>query len=77
MILPTKHVPLCDTYLGIGGIILKELSAPRSVMELWKIMQRKQLATFNSERFYLTLDFLYTLKLISYSKGLLCRRDAV
>lgn len=76
MILPTKHVPLSDTYIGIGGVILKELSAPRTVVELWKIMQRKKIETLNAQRFYLTLDFLYTLKLISFSKGLLHRRDA-
>ena len=74
MILPTKHVPLSDTYIGIGGVILKELSAPRTVVELWNIIQRKRIETMNPERFYLTLDFLFTMKLISFSNGLLQRR---
>jgi hypothetical protein len=75
MILPTKHVPLPDTYLGIGGVILAELSTPRTVLELWKIMQRKKMETLNTERFYLTLDFLYMLKLITFTKGLLHRSE--
>ena len=74
MILPTIHIPACDTCIGIGGIILKELAAPRTVAELWSRVRRKSIGAANLERFYLTLDFLYTLKLIAFTKGLLHRR---
>jgi len=73
MILPTKHIPVCDTYIGIGGVILKELSVPRTVGELWKKV-RKSAAVANPDQFYLTLDFLYTLKLVVFTNGLLQRR---
>ena len=74
MILPTEHIPICDTCIGIGGIILKELTTPRTVAELWSRVRRKSIGAANLERFYLTLDFLYTLKLIDFTKGLLHRR---
>lgn len=73
MILPTKHIPLPDTYLGIGGLLLKELSVPRTVPELWKRV-RKNNSVSTLERFYLALDMLYTLKLIDLSGSLLHRR---
>lgn len=74
MILPTIHIPLCDTCIGIGGIILKELATPRTVAELWNRVRRRSIGASNLERYYLTLDFLYTLKLIDFTKGLLHRR---
>ena len=74
MILPTEHIPICDTCIGIGGIILKELTTPRTVAELWSRVRRKSIGAANLERFYLTLDFLYTMKLIAFTKGLLHRR---
>lgn len=74
MILPTIHIPVCDTCIGIGGVILTELATPRTVAELWNRVRRKSIGAANLERFYLTLDFLYTLKLIAFTKGLLHRR---
>ena len=74
MILPTIHIPVCDTCIGIGGIILKELATPRTVAELWNRVRRRSIGAANLERFYLTLDCLYTMKLIAFTKGLLHRR---
>lgn len=73
MILPTKYIPLPDTYLGVGAIILKKLSTPRTVTELWRRV-RTESAVSNPDRFYLILDFLYMLKLIEFKKGLIQRR---
>lgn len=74
MILPNKFIPTCETYLGVGGIVIKNLDTPRTVAELWKRVRRES-SSLNADRFYLTLDFLYTLKLIAYTKGLLHRRN--
>lgn len=74
MILPTKYIPVCDTYLGIGAMILKELSVPRTVGELWRRIRKNDMIG-SPDRFFLALDFLYTLKLIAFTKGMLHRRN--
>lgn len=76
MILPTKYIPFGETYLFVGGIILKNLNAPRTVGELWRRV-RRETAVATLDRFYLALDFLYTLKLIAFTKGVLHRRNDV
>lgn len=74
MILPTKYIPLQDSFLGVGAIILKNLKAPRTVGELWRAVHRES-AISNPDRFYLILDFLFTLKVIAFSKGCIYRRN--
>lgn len=74
MLLPTKYIPLPDTYLGVGAIILKKLAVPRTVTELWRSV-RSEAAVSNPDRFYLVLDFLYTFKLIELHNGLIRRRS--
>ena len=76
MILPTKYIPFGETYLFVGAIILKNLNAPRTVSELWKRVRRES-AVSNLDRFYYALDFLYALKLIAFTKGVLHRRNDV
>ena len=73
MILPTKYIPLPDSFLGVGYFILKNLDAPRTVSELWRRV-RHDTSVSNPDRFYLVLDFLFSFKTIAFSKGMLHRR---
>lgn len=65
-----------NSYLGIGAQILNELTSPKTVSEVWnKIHRKKPYEALSIQRFYLTLDFLFTLRLIAFTKGTLHRRN--
>ena len=75
MILPNKYIPLGETYLGLGTVVLSLLRSPLSVSGLWqKMKELPQVATY--ERFVLTLDFLYSLRAIELDGGVVKRRGA-
>lgn len=35
MILPTKHIRVADSLLGIGGYVLSILDEPKTLDEIW------------------------------------------
>ena len=35
MLLPSKHIPVSDTYLGVGAVILHELKSDMPVKAVW------------------------------------------
>jgi len=65
MIFPTKHVPPEETLLGVGAVLLRHLSKPISVIQLWEQCKGNKLID-NYERFILGLDVLYILGAIDY-----------
>ncbi len=72
MILPTKHVPVNETLLGIGALLLLKLKRPKTVSALWTQAQKQaEVATFT--RFILALDLLYMLGAIEMRDGLVMR----
>jgi len=72
MILPTKHISISHSLLGVGAKILELLYHPRTVSSLWSdVSTMHEVATF--ERFVLTLDFLYTIGAVEINEGLLHR----
>ncbi|MDF5723712.1 MAG: hypothetical protein PUP91_25250 [Rhizonema sp. PD37] len=72
MILPTKHISIRHSLLGVGATILEYLYNPRTVSSLWSaVYTMPEVATF--ERFVLTLDLLYTIGAIEMHGGLLRR----
>lgn len=72
MILPTKHIELKRSLLGIGAVILERLDRPRSVTSLWEdISKFPDIGTF--ERFSLSLDFLFMIGAVDFHEGLLKR----
>lgn len=72
MILPTKHIDPFDSLLGIGAIILNQLSAAKTVTQLWDEMRGLvQIATF--ERLVLGLDLLYAMGLVELDGGVIRR----
>lgn len=78
MILPTKHLPEDRTLLRIGVDIVSQLGEPQTVSRLWSLVKKKRsgrgshdILTF--DWFILSLDMLFALGLIDFSKGTLWR----
>ena len=74
MILPTKHIPVEQSLLGIGAAILVRLGRPRTVTGLWEEM-RESTALGSFDRFSLALDMLYALGAIELRAGQLRRSE--
>ncbi len=73
MILPDKNISLSHSLLGMGSIIITELTVPQTVSSLWeKARNYEEIKTF--EKFILTLDLLYILGLIEFDEGIIRRR---
>lgn len=72
MILPSKHISEDQALLGVGAVLLSELSNPQTVTSLWeKVRTHRSVGTF--ERFVLTLDMLHITGVVSLSGGLIER----
>lgn len=72
MILPTKHITVHDSLIGLGAILLSRLDEPATVSVLWQeVRELPQVATF--ERFTLTLDLLYLMNIVEYRDGNILR----
>jgi hypothetical protein len=72
MILPTKHVPTQQSYLGIGALVLERLDRDCTISELWdRLRTEPQVGTF--QRLVLALDFLYAIGAVQMKSGLLRR----
>lgn len=72
MILPTKHIRLENSLLGIGNSILKLLDSPKTVSDLWSRAESQKVVN-NFRRFTLTLSFLYTIGAVEYEDGFIKR----
>jgi len=72
MILPTKHIKLSNSLLGVGATLLKFLDRNRTVTSLWNETRTlPEIKTF--DRFTLGLDFLFMMGVIDFQDGLLRR----
>ena len=72
MILPTKHIKLSNSLLGVGATLLKHLDRDKTVTFLWdETHTLPEIKTF--DRFTLGLDFLFMLEIIDFQDGLLRR----
>lgn len=78
MILPTKHITLNKSLLGVGGLLLGHLAKPRTLTSLWEtVKDHPDIVTY--ERFILSLDFLYIIGAVDLRDGLLrrCGNDSL
>ena len=75
MILPSKHIPQGQALLGVGAILLKEISQPQTVTSLWERVQSHQ-AVGTFERFVLALDMLHIMGVVGLTNGMIERRSA-
>jgi hypothetical protein len=73
MILPTKHIPVDQTLLGVGAVLLPYLTEARTVSSLWETT-RENAAVGTFDRFILALDLLHVLGLVELRRdGMLAR----
>jgi hypothetical protein len=72
MILPSKHIRLDNSLIGVGAEIIKRIKSPQTVSQLWiDVRNLPGVRTF--ERFTLSLDLLFALGAIEFQEGLLQR----
>lgn len=74
MILPAKHLPPDRCLSGIGAVIIEQLDQPQSVSETWVRVTRvygEKHVTF--DWFVLALSWLYAVRAVEYTNGLLAR----
>lgn len=72
MILPTKHVNVSQSLLGLGAKVLKQLDGPASLSHLWERV-RSQEEVSSYDRFLLALDLLYACDAVELDSGLIRR----
>lgn len=72
MILPDKNLLLSHSLLGMGSVVLDELTIPQTISSLWEKAHREGVTPF--EKFILTLDLLYTFGLIEFDGSIIQRR---
>jgi hypothetical protein len=72
MILPSRHLAVEASLLGIGAIVLAELDRPRAVSDLWTAL-RDEAGVVTFDRFCLAVTFLYTLGLVTTAGDELAR----
>jgi len=74
MILPSKHIPLHKSLLGVGAALLKRLDRPTTVTVLWeRCHEVEEIGSF--ERFVKALDLLFALGIIRFDRGLLVKAE--
>lgn len=75
MILPTKHVTVENSLIGLSALILARIEQPTTVSSLWQdVRELPEVATF--ERFTLSLDLLYIMNAIEFLDGSIRRVSA-
>jgi hypothetical protein len=72
MIIPTKHIQIENSLLGIGAELLQRINQSKTVSTLWE--QSKTIEGIKTyESFTLVLDFMFIIGLIEFNDGFLRR----
>ena len=64
MILPTKHLPLDRSLVGVGADVLSLLDKPKTVSKLWlefQVLSEEKKSRRTFDWFTLTISMLYTI----------------
>jgi hypothetical protein len=76
MILPSKHVPLGRTLLGVGAEILSLLTVPSTIGGIWdRVRSHRSDAPIEYDWFILAMDLLYAMGAVRMERGLLRREE--
>jgi hypothetical protein len=68
MILPTKHIPAEQSFIGVGAALLQYIERPKTISNLWdQVRDIPVIGTF--ERFIIAMDMLFILGLINFNCG--------
>jgi hypothetical protein len=76
-LLPHKHVRFCDSLLGLAGFIRGLLTEPRTVDELWALIDRENsgwLARPSFTHVVLAIHILFALKEVELTRSNRLRR---
>ena len=80
MLLPTKHIRIERSLLGVGADILHLLDEPKTVSRLWDDFQelrgRMTMRRVTFDRFTLAIALLFSLNTLEFKRGRLLRVDA-
>jgi hypothetical protein len=72
MILPTKHIPVSHSLLGVAATVLGAIRDRDSITSLWDRL-RNAPGVVVYDRFVLALDLLFIMGLVAERDGLLVR----
>ena len=79
MILPSKHIRLSESYLGMGGFLLSMLKTPMTIDDIWNRLQKERdfcppyFSNLSIDDIVLSLNLLFAIGAISIDeKGKLC-----
>jgi hypothetical protein len=75
MILPTKRLDERRCLVSLGAIVLEQLIEPMTISRLWKRIDSTDLkgAILTYDWFVLSLDFLFSIGAVRFSRGLLLK----
>jgi hypothetical protein len=80
MILPTKHLRLERSLIGVGGEILLLLDDAKTVSRLWDDFRRKRESATQPDvgfdRFVLALDMLFAIGAVNLERERISRRGS-
>ena len=80
MILPTKHLSIDRSLLGVGADVLSLLEEPKTVSRLWGDLQERRAQSaagrVTFDWFVLSLDLLHAVGAVENARGRLARRKA-
>lgn len=68
---PSKHIRLNESFLGLGAIVLIEVSTPISVDDLWRKIQQGLVRNKYHLPRHLSIDDLVKALVLLKSKGLI------
>lgn len=74
MILPTKHLSIDRSLLGVGADILTVLDRPKTVSSIWtdfQALRGKTAQRIPYDWFVLAISMLYSIEALQMSRGLL------
>jgi len=72
MILPTKHIRISESLIGLGGYLLKFLQEPMSIDQLWikyeNVNNKKYPAYHNFDHMVLALNLLFIMEIVEINE---------
>lgn len=80
MILPTKHLPPDRSLMGVGAAVLKLLSRPKTISQLWDDLRAQRTvavpkSAIDYRWFVLSLDLLYIVGAVRFQRGLIVKES--
>jgi hypothetical protein len=79
MIVPTKHLPIERSLLGVGADILSILDRPKTISRLWadlKTLRGQSAHRIPFDWFVLSISMLFSIEAIDINRGRLEKRGA-